>query len=73
MLQQRQHILFSYFKTLSVGPAGFEPATSRSADRRLSNWANRAAAAQIIPFFDNKSSVPQCEVVSLLNTTLHLV
>ena len=40
MSQQRQPILLSYF-----GRAGFEPATgSRSPDRHLSNWANRAAA-----------------------------
>ena len=43
MSQQRQPILLSYFETLCVRGAGFEPSTSRSADRRLSNWANRAA------------------------------
>ena len=32
-------------ETLSVGPAGvLEPLTSRSADRRSPNWANKAAA-----------------------------
>ena len=43
MSLQRQHFLLSYLKTLSVGPAGFEPETLRSADRRSSNWANQAA------------------------------
>ena len=42
MSLQRQHFLLSYFKTLSVGPAGiqwpgFELTTSRSADRRSPN------------------------------------
>ena len=33
----------SHFKTLSVGPApGIEPATSRSAVKRSTNWANPA-------------------------------
>ena len=35
---------FSYFKTLSIGPApGIEPATSRSAVKRSNDWANPAA------------------------------
>ena len=34
----------SYFKTLSIGPApGIEPATSRSAVTRFTDWANTAA------------------------------
>ena len=33
MSLQRQHFHLSYFKTLSVGLAGFEPVTSCSADR----------------------------------------
>ena len=34
----------SYFKTLSIGPAPeIEPATSRSAVERSSDWANPAA------------------------------
>ena len=34
----------SYFKTLSIGPApGIKPATSRSAVKRSTNWANHAA------------------------------
>ena len=34
----------SYFKTLSIGQApGFEPATSRSAVTRFTDWANTAA------------------------------
>ena len=41
MLLQRQQFLLCYLKNLSVGPA--EVASSRSADRRLSHWANRAA------------------------------
>ena len=42
MLEQRQHFLLNYFKTLSGGP-GIEPETSRTADWRLTNWANQAA------------------------------
>ena len=42
MLLQRQHFFLSYLKTLSVGPAGFEPTASRLVDRRLPYWANRA-------------------------------
>ena len=44
MSLQRQHFLLSYLKRpwVLVRP-GLEPAASRSADRRLSNWANRAA------------------------------
>ena len=35
--------LLSYFKTLSIGPApGIEPATSRSAVKRSTDWANPA-------------------------------
>ena len=35
---------FSYFKTLSIGPVpGIEPATSRSAVERSTDWANPAA------------------------------
>ena len=34
----------SYFKTLSIGPApGIEPATSRSAVKRYTDWAKPAA------------------------------
>ena len=36
MLQQRQHILLSYFKTLSVGPTGLWT-------HDLSKWANQGA------------------------------
>ena len=42
MALQRWHFLLSYLKTLSVGPARFEPMISRSADRRSPNWANQA-------------------------------
>ena len=45
MLLQRQRFLLSYLKTPSVGPAGIEPTASRSADRRLSHWAHRAAVS----------------------------
>ena len=47
MLLQRQHFLLSYLKTLSVFRPGFEPATSRSAVRRLSHWASRAAVSSM--------------------------
>ena len=43
MSLKRQHFLLNYLKALSVGPAGFKPATSRSADRRSPNSANQAA------------------------------
>ena len=41
---QRKYLHFSViFKTLSIGPAlGIEPATSRSAVKRSTNWANPA-------------------------------
>ena len=38
---QRQHFILSYLETLSFVRLGFEPATSRSADRRFPNWANQ--------------------------------
>ena len=37
MLLQRQHLLLSYFKTLSAGPAEVELITSRIAARCLTN------------------------------------
>ena len=38
----------SYLKTLSIGPApGIEPATSRSALKRSTDWANHAAVRSI--------------------------
>ena len=44
MSLQRQHFLLSYLKTLwELVRPGFEPVTSRSADRRSPNWANQAA------------------------------
>ena len=49
MSLQRQHILLSYFKTLSVGPVwGHEPETSRTVVRRSTNWANRSAEKDYI-------------------------
>ena len=39
MSLQRQHFLLSYFKTLSVGPAGIELTTSRVTARCSSHWA----------------------------------
>ena len=43
----------SYFKTLSIGPApGIEPATSRSAVTRFTDWANTAAATPLLPVFN---------------------
>ena len=50
MFLQRQHFVLSYLKTLSVGRPGFEPATSSSADRRLSHWANRTAVMYLCGF-----------------------
>ena len=53
MSLQKQHFHLSYWKALSVGVVGVEPAASRSADRRLSNsGANQAAY--------NKIGVPTC-------------
>ena len=43
MLEQRQHLLLSYFKTLSVGPAGNRTRASRTTDWRLTNKANQTA------------------------------
>ena len=44
---QRKNLHFSViFKTLSIGPAaGIEPATSRSAVKRATDWANPAAVS----------------------------
>ena len=39
---QRQHFLLSYFKTLSVGPAGVELPTFGMAARCSTNWATGA-------------------------------
>ena len=47
MSLQRQYFLLSYLKTPSVGLAGSEPATSRSADRHPSIWANQAAVKYV--------------------------
>ena len=44
MLQQRQQILLSYFKTLSVGPAGVlthDLPLGRRADEVAKTWATR--------------------------------
>ena len=39
----------SYFKTLSIGPApGIEPATSRSAVKHSTDWANPAVVKNLI-------------------------
>ena len=43
MLEQRQHLLLNYFKTLSVGPAGNRTRASCTIDWHLTNWANQAA------------------------------
>ena len=45
---QRKNLHFSViFKTLSIGPAaGIEPATSRSAVKRSTDWANPAAGGK---------------------------
>ena len=41
----------TYFKTLSVGPSpGIEPATSRSAAKRSTDWANPAAVEFFVRF-----------------------
>ena len=37
MLEQRQHLLFYYFKTLSDGPAGNRTRASRTIDWHLTN------------------------------------
>ena len=44
---QRQHFLLSYLRPWVLVRPGLEPAASRSADRRLSNWANWAAVAYL--------------------------
>ena len=49
----------SYFKTLSIGPApGIEPATSRSAVKRSTDWANPTNNNK-----DNKKSIPQMQSI----------
>ena len=47
MSLQRQHFLLSYFKPWVLVRPGFEPATSRSADRCSLNWANQAAVCLV--------------------------
>ena len=42
-ISQRQHILFSYFKTPSVGARTLDLLHGRLADWRSTNWANQAA------------------------------
>ena len=46
MQLQRQHSLLSYFKTLSIGPAGVELTTSRMTTRSSANWAIGAHSHQ---------------------------
>ena len=48
MSLQRQHFLLSYFKPWVLVRPGFEPATSRSADRRSPNWAYQAAVKCVL-------------------------
>ena len=43
MLEQRQHLLLSYFKILSVGPARNQTRAFCTADWHLTNQANQAA------------------------------
>ena len=54
MLEQKQHVLLNYFKTLSVGPAGNRTRASRTADWRLTNCANQAAVKQRFAFNQSK-------------------
>ena len=46
MLEQRQHVLLNYFKTLSGGPAGNRTRASRTADWLLTNLANQVAVLE---------------------------
>ena len=47
----------SHFKTLSNGPApGIEPATSRSAIKRSTDWANPATVEKKVSFMACKES-----------------
>ena len=48
MSLQRKHFLLSYLKTPVLVRPGFEPVTSRSADRRSPNWANQANGSSTI-------------------------
>ena len=43
MLKQKQHLILSYFKTLSVGQVGNQTRASHRADWHLTNWANQVA------------------------------
>ena len=50
MYLQRQHFLLSYFKTLSVGPAGVELTTSRvTADAQLTEPPVRGTVYHLFP------------------------
>ena len=52
MSLQRQHILLSYFKTLSVCPVwDSNPRPPRTVVRRSTNWANRSAGKNAKPAY----------------------
>ena len=53
MQLQRQHFLFSYFETLSVGLAGVELITSRRSGPMLNQLSHRLAAAAVKPFVES--------------------
>ena len=60
----------SYFKTLSIGPApGVEPATSPSAVKQSTDWANPAAVMMITLFTSQTSSLAQ--VLKLIGETYY--
>ena len=56
---RREHFLLSHLKTLSVMLVrpGFEPATSRSANRHSPDWANQTAELKklgtLLPYYGN--------------------
>jgi len=44
----RQHLLLSYFKTLSAGPAGFKLMISCMAAQCLTNWATWVCSVMVV-------------------------
>ena len=64
----------SYFKTLSIGPApGIEPATSRSAVKRSTDWANPAAASILSnTYLCDINQVPFCVFMDRQDNQVYL-
>ena len=50
MLEQRQHLLLNYFKTMSVIPAGNRIQASRTADWHLTSYSKQKAVLDLDSF-----------------------